>query len=109
MAATRRDPEAREVTVVEALVTMPDPALVEAFLSRCTVGSLWRARIRTAEVEAVVAARAPLGLIDERQCLCVRFRLDRAVPVEPGLRFLVDSVEQEPPLTAAGLVRPWRL
>ncbi len=99
-------PDAREVDQVDALVTVTDPGSVTAFLERCTVGSRWQVRIRTAEVDATVQGREPLGLIDERQCVCLRLRLDRPVPVEPGLRFALFA-DDELGLRAAAVVRPW--
>lgn len=102
----RRIPDAREVDRVESLMTVPDTAHVDSFLSRCTPGSTWSATIRTAVVEATVLARTPLGTLDERTCTCVRLRLSRPVPVEPGLRFrLIDP--DDPQLEAVGVVRPW--
>jgi hypothetical protein len=106
MAAPRPPIDAREVDRVEALVTADDSTRVDEFLSRCDFGSRWRAQIRTAEVEATVLARSPLGSIDERQVTCVRLGLSRLVPVEPGLRFRLIA-DDDPGLTASALVRPW--
>jgi hypothetical protein len=105
MSASRPIPDAREVDRLDALVTVVDPDAVELFLSRCFPGSSWTARIRTAEVSATVLSREPLGTFDERICTCLRLRLSRIVPVEPGLRFQLLS--DEPVVTATGVVRPW--
>lgn len=106
MPPNRRPPDAREVDRFEALVTVPDATRVDEFLERCVVGSTWRARIRTAEVSAHVAARSPLGTFDERICTCIRLNLELPVPVEPGLRFQIAS-GGDPSLSATGVVRPW--
>lgn len=106
MEAKRSTPDAREVVRVEALVTPDDARRAEAFLTRCTFGSKWRVRIRTAEVAATLLARNPLGTFDEHVCTCVRLHLDRPVPVEPGLRFAI-AAEDDPTLTVTGVVRPW--
>ncbi len=87
-------------------MTVPDPSRVEEFLVRCVVGSTWRAKIRTAEVTAHVAARSPLGTFDERHCTCIRLDLELPVPVEPGLRFQI-AAGDDPGLSATGVVRPW--
>ncbi|MDB5351687.1 MAG: hypothetical protein JWN86_2934 [Planctomycetota bacterium] len=102
-----REPDSREVARVEALSTVDggDPE-IDAFLDRCVPGSTWTARIRTAEVSATVLSRAPLGTFSERVCTCVRLRLSRAVPVEPGLRFEIVA-NDDSGLTAKCLVRPW--
>lgn len=106
MSAARPLPDAREVDLVHALVTVPDPQRVDAFLARCVVGSTWRVKIRTAEVSAHVSDRAPLGTFDERICTCVGLRLELPVPVEPGLRFQI-AASDDPALSATGVVRPW--
>jgi hypothetical protein len=98
--------DAREVDRVEALVTADDPERIDDFLARCDFGSRWLARIRTAEVEATVLARNPLGSFDERQVTCLRLGLSRSVPVEPRLRFRLIA-DDDPNLTASALVRPW--
>lgn len=106
MTQPAHQPDAREVDRVEALVTVNDAGKVDEFLDRCTVGSSWRAHIRTAQVSARVLARSPLGTFDERVCTCLRLGLDLPVPVEPGLRFqLLASGDEE--LSATCLVRPW--
>ncbi len=97
--------DAREVTSVEVLATSDGPHDPDAFLKKAVVGSTWYADIRTASVNAVVAARAPLGSVDERICTCLRLKLDRPVPVEPGLRFRI--LDPDSTLQAACLVRPW--
>lgn len=101
-----RDPDAREVDRVDALLTVVDPERVDAFLDRCIEGSRWMTHIRTADVEGIVTRRHPLGSISERDCLCVRLRLDLPVPVEPGLRFRITSLD-DPTLDVAAIVRPW--
>lgn len=106
MSAARPLPEAREVDLVRALVTVPDPARVEAFLARCVVGSTWRVKIRTAEVSAHVSERVPLGTFEESVCTCVTLRLELPVPVEPGLRFQM-AASGDPSLSATAVVRPW--
>lgn len=106
MPAERSPIDAREVDRVEALVTVDDNARVDEFLGRCEFGSRWLVQIRTAEVEATVLARSPLGTIDERQVTCLRLGLSRAVPVEPGLRFRL-LADDTTGLTASALVRPW--
>ena len=103
---SRDEPDAREVDRVEALVTVLDPDRTDEFLRRCIMGSAWIAQIRTAEVGATVDARHPLDMIDERECTCLRLRLERPVPVEPGLRFRIAN-RDDPTLQAAGVVRPW--
>ncbi len=101
------DPDSREVTRIEALVTvLGDQGLIDGFLDRCVPGSTWTARVRTAEVAATVINRTPLGTFDERVCTCVRLRLSRAVPVEPGLRFEIEADDRSG-LSAKCLVRPW--
>lgn len=101
-----RMPDAREVDLVEAVVTVPDATRADEFLERCLTGSIWNAQIRTAEVQATVQARTPLGTFDERLCSCVRLRLALPVPVEPGLRFRIVCPD-DPSLSAVGVVRPW--
>lgn len=106
MAAEYPPIDAREVDRVEALVTADDSTRAEEFLARCDFGSRWVAKIRTAEVEATVLARNPLGSFDERHVTCLRLGLSRAVPVEPRLRFRLVA-DDDPGLTASALVRPW--
>lgn len=101
------DPDSREVARIEALSTVEgDESATDQFLDRCVPGSTWLARIRTAEVAATVLSRVPLGTFSERVCTCVKLRLNRSVPVEPGLRF--DLVADDGSgLTARCVVRPW--
>ncbi len=106
MAAEHAPIDAREVDRVEVLATADDSERADEFLGRCEFGSRWLARIRTAEVEATVLARNPLGSFDERQVTCLRLGLSRAVPVEPRLRFRLVA-EDDQGLTASALVRPW--
>jgi len=108
MSRPRRQPDAREVDRFAGLMSPgDDDRQAEAFLARCVVGSTWTARIRTAEVAATVAARGPLGTLDERTCTCLDLHLARPVPVEPGLRFQIVA-DDDPGLTARGVVRPWK-
>ncbi len=102
-----QEPDIREVSRVEALCTVEggDPE-IDAFLDRCVPGSKWTAKIRTAEVSATILTRAPLGTFSERIFSCVRLRLSRAVPVEPGLRFEIVA-DDHSGLIAKCLVRPW--
>jgi hypothetical protein len=101
-----RDPDAREVVKVEALATADDSGRADEFLDRCGPASAWLVQIRTAEVRGQVRTRMALGTFDERVCTCVSLRLDRPVPVEPGLRIRLIS-EDDPTLTASAIVRPW--
>lgn len=101
------DPDIREVSRVEALCTVVgDAGETDRFLDRCVPGSKWTVRIRTAEVSATVLSRAPLATFPESVCTCVRLRLSRSVPVEPGLRFSMVA-DDESGLTGTCLVRPW--
>jgi translation elongation factor EF-Tu-like GTPase len=99
-------PDAREVDRIETLVTANDPARVDAFLALCRPGSSWSVQIRTAEVSATVLDRRPLGSFNERDCTCLSLELERPVPVEPGLRLQIIA-EDDPSLTASGIIRPW--
>ena len=99
-------PDAREVDRIEVLVTANDPARVDTFLARCLPGSRWSVQIRTAVVIAKVLARSPLGSFDEHDCTCLSLGLARPVPVEPGLRLQIHA-DDDPSLTAAGIIRPW--
>ncbi len=101
-----RQPDAREVDRIEAVATVNDAAKADAFLWRCTPGSNWLVRIRTAEVEAMLIARTPLGTLYERTCTCLTLSLALPVPVEPGLRFQVVAEDDEE-LSASAVVRPW--
>ena len=100
------DPDAREVTRIELLMTADDPESVHDFLDRCTPGSRWNTQIRTAEVMGTVLKRVPLGHFEEQICTCVSIKLSKPVPVEPGMRLKISNVE-DPTLTATGVVRPW--
>ncbi len=99
-------PEAREVDRIDALMTVDDGDRAAAFLARCVGGSTWTVRIRTAEVAAIVEARSPLGTFDEQACTCLTLRLERPVPVEPGLRLRIVA-DGASGLSASGVVRPW--
>jgi hypothetical protein len=99
-------PDAREVDRIEVLVTTNDSARADAFLELCRPGSRWSVQIRTALVPATVRARRPLGSFDEHDCTCLTLRLERPVPVEPGLRLQLRA-EDDPSLSAAGIIRPW--
>lgn len=99
-------PDAREVDRIEALVTANDATRVDTFLTRCLPGTTWMVRIRTAEVSATVRDRRPLGSFNERDCTCLSLRLALPVPVEPGLRFQLYA-QDDPSLSASGLIRPW--
>jgi len=103
---SRSQPDAREVSRLEAIVTADDADLADRWLARCVPGSTWLAMIRTAEVTATVVARNPLGTFDERICPCLSLRLALPVPVEPGLRFRIVA-DDGTDLTASGVVRPW--
>lgn len=103
---TLSEPDSREVARVEALATVEDERDSDRFLDRCVPGSTWTARIRTAEVTATVLTRTPLGTLPEKVCTCVRLRLSRSVPVEPGLRFEIIA-DDHSGLTVKCLVRPW--
>ena len=102
----RPQPDAREVSRVEALITADDADQADNLLARCVPGSTWLALIRTAEVAATVVARCPLGTFDERICTCLSLRLALPVPVEPGLRLQIVA-DDGSDLTASGVVRPW--
>ena len=106
MSKSPLNPDAREVAVIEALVTANDAAKADTFLARCLPGTTWRVRIRTADVLAKVRDRRPLGSFDERVCTCLSLRLALPVPVEPGLRVQVYAEDDES-LSASGLIRPW--
>lgn len=102
--ATNREPDAREVDRVEAVVAAEGD--LGDWPAQCSVGSTWIARIRTAEVRATVLARTPLGTFDETVCTCLSLRLDLPVPVEPGLRFRLQAPD-DPGFQLSGVVRPW--
>ena len=50
--------------------------------------------------------RTPLGTFSELVCTCVKMRLNRSVPVEPGLRFEIAAIDKSG-IAAKCLVRPW--
>ena len=101
------DPDIREVSRIEALCTVVGDAVeTERFLDRCVPGSTWIVQIRTAEVQATVLSRTPLATFPESVCTCVKLRLSRAVPVEPGLRFSMVAGDDSG-LAGTCLVRPW--
>lgn len=106
MAASRLEPDAREVDRIDALVAVDDPEKIDTFLDYCVPGSLWTVHVRTADVAAHVAIRRPLGLLSERECTCLTLKLVLPVPVEPGLRIKLTAWES-PGLKASGVVRPW--
>jgi hypothetical protein len=106
MTAPQFWPDAREVDRIEVLVTANDSTRADAFLELCRPGSRWSVQIRTAVVPGTVRARRPLGSFDEHDCTCLSLRLERPVPVEPGLRLQIHA-EDDPSLTAAGVIRPW--
>ena len=103
---SRAEPDAREVDRLDAVVTPAEATDPGAFLARCVAGSVWLVSIRTAEVRGRLEARTPLGTLDERLGTRVRVRLERPVPVEPGLAVRLVSVEDEG-IAAAGVVRVW--
>ena len=102
----RPTPEAREVDRIEVLAAIDDAAFAEEFLDRCTPGSEWTVKVRTAEVSATLISRMPLGTFDERICTCLSLWLTRTVPVEPGLRIHILDKDEER-LSATAVVRPW--
>lgn len=104
--AMRPPIDAREVRRFEALITATDTDRAAELLERCVPGSAWLATIRTAEVDATIVSRKPLGTFDEKVCTCVSLRLALPVPVEPGLRFDLTTTDGEL-LSACGIVRPW--
>ena len=106
MPTPRQEPEAREVDRIEALATVDDPAIIDEFLERCSPGSEWNVRVRTAEVSATLISRKPLGTFDEHVCTCLSLWLTRTVPVEPGLRIQILD-KDDGRLTATAVVRPW--
>lgn len=99
-------PEGREVALVRGLFTADDNQRREDFLERAALESFWQVEIRTARVLGQVVRRGSLGGFPMLECLCLDLKLDRAVPVEPGLRFRIYS-ETDASLTATGVIRPW--
>lgn len=106
MPARQLPNEARDVATINALVTPDAGTDSSAFLDHCHPGSAWMVRIRTAEVTASLVQKSPLGGFDERICCCLKLRLDKPVPVEPGLRFGLAPAD-DPALSATGVIRPW--
>lgn len=99
-------PEAREVSVVRGLFTVDDTARAADLVSGTIPDRIWNVEIRTARVLGQVMRRSSLGGFSMKDCICVDLKLDRPVPVEPGLRFRIVS-QMDPTLTATGVVRPW--
>jgi hypothetical protein len=99
-------PDAREVVLVRGLFTADDVSRRQELISRSEADSLWQVEIRTARVLGQVIKRMSLGSLPLTECFCLDMKLDRAVPVEPGLRFRIFS-ELDASLTATGVIRPW--
>jgi hypothetical protein len=99
-------PEGREVSYVRGLFTADDIARREELIERTALESFWQVEIRTARVLGRVVQRTGLGAFPLTECMCLDMKLDRPVPVEPGLRFRIYS-EIDATLTATGVVRPW--
>lgn len=106
MPARKLPNDAREVETISALVTPDEGTDASTFLEHCLAGSSWRVRIRTAEVAATLTTKSRLGGFDERICCCLKLRLDKPVPVEPGLRFGL-ALAGDPGIAATGVIRPW--
>ncbi|MFM1802678.1 MAG: hypothetical protein RJA81_2030 [Planctomycetota bacterium] len=98
--------DAREVILVRGLFTAEDSQRARELVKRSEVNSVWHVEIRTAGVLGTVVRQASLGTFPTTDCICLDLKLSRAVPVEPGLRFYISSVEDES-LRATGVVRPW--
>lgn len=101
-----RMPEGREVAYLRGLFTADDTARRDELIERATPDSFWQVEIRTARVLGRVVQRSGLGAFPLSECMMLDIRLDRPVPVEPGLRFRIFS-EIDASLTATGVVRPW--
>jgi len=99
-------PQGREVSIVRGLFTADDVARRDELIERTSPDSFWQVEIRTARVLGRVLARNGLGGFPMTECMCLDLKLDRPVPVEPGLRFRIFS-EIDATLTATGVVRPW--
>jgi hypothetical protein len=99
-------PEAREVILVRGLFAADSSERAAELVQRAEPGSLWGVKIRTAEVTGEVIFRSSLGGFPLEECMCIDLKLSRAVPVEPGLRFQIQWLEDET-LGATGVVRPW--
>jgi len=102
----RELPEAREVVLVRGLFASEESARAAELVQKAIPGSLWQVKIRTAEVTGEVIFRSSLGGFPLEECMCIDLKLDRAVPVEPGLRFHIQLTLDET-LRATGVVRPW--
>ena len=111
MVATQRpffdasEPLGRDSTCLRGLLTADGPRDGEEFARACRVGTEWELAIRTATVRGRVIDRAALGTLAESSCLQVTFKLERPVPIEPGLRFRVVALD-DPECRAAGVVSP---
>lgn len=99
-------PQGREVAVVRGLFTADENNRRADFVERSACESFWQVEIRTARVLGQVVQRSALGVFPMLECICLDLKLDRAVPVEPGLRIRIYS-EIDASLTATGVVRPW--
>lgn len=99
-------PEGREVALVRGLFTADENTRRADFIERSVCESFWQVEIRTARVLGQVVRRSALGGFPMSECICLDLKLDRAVPVEPGLRIRIYS-EIDASLTATGVVRPW--
>lgn len=103
---SRSLPEAREVSLVRGLFTVDDPTRAADLVTGTIPDRIWDVHIRTAKVIGQVVRRSSLGGFSMKDCICIDLKLDRPVPVEPGLRFRIVS-QNDPSLTATGVVRPW--
>lgn len=99
-------PEAREVSLVRGLFTVDDTDRAADFVSGTIPDRIWEVQIRTAKVHGQIMRRSSLGGFSMKDCICIDLKLDRPVPVEPGLRFRIVS-QNDPTLSATGVVRPW--
>jgi hypothetical protein len=102
----RELPEAREVVLVRGLFAPDEAEKAGELVQKAVPGSLWHVKIRTAEVTGELIFRSSLGGFPLEECMCIDLKLDRAVPVEPGLRFQI-HLSQDETLRATGVVRPW--
>lgn len=99
-------PQGREVSIVRGLFTADDTSRRQELIERTGPESYWQVEIRTARVLGRVLNRTGLGGFPLTECMCLDMKLDRPVPVEPGLRFRIYS-EMDATLTATGVIRPW--
>jgi hypothetical protein len=99
-------PQGREVAIVRGLFTADDVSRRQELIERTGPDSFWQVEIRTARVLGRVIQRVGLGGFPMTECMCLDLKLDRPVPVEPGLRFRIYS-EIDATLTATGVIRPW--